>query len=140
MGSIRPNRTKSVLVVDDDADALEEMTEALRDQGLTVHGASTGAAALAVAYRHRAAFVIMDYKLPGANGLETVSAMRRFLPKAKVIMISASGRFCKRATTKNTGAFAILKKPLSIESIARYIRNRLEYESANPDLAGWLAA
>lgn len=126
----RSKQSETVLVVDDDPDALEEMTEALRDYGLTVHPAADGAQALLLADQHKPAFVLMDYNLPGIDGLETASALRRFLPHATVIMMSGLDDFCRVATTENTGTFAILKKPLTMNSIARYIRNRLDYVSA----------
>lgn len=125
----QPIQSKSVLIVDDDLEALEEMACALRDLGLSVCSATNSVEALLLAKNYRPAFIIMDYALPDTDGLKTISSIQRFLPEATIIMISAVDHFCRFATTKNTGAFAILRKPLNMNSIARFIRDRLEYAS-----------
>ncbi len=140
MASNRELRSKSVLVVDDDLDTLEEMAEALRDRGLTVHQAGNAREALSQAEKNRPAFVLMDFNLPGVNGLKTVSVMRKFLPGATYIMISGHDDFCRLATTKNTKTFAVLKKPVSMNSIARFIRNKLDSMSLNINVTDMLTA
>ncbi len=136
----RPSPSRPVLVVDDDIEALQEMSEALRNYGLTVYSASNGAQALLLAGDHQPAFVLMDYNLPGANGLETASSIREVLPDTTVILMSAVDDFCRLATTKSTGTFAILKKPLAINSIARFIRNTFEPGTSDLDVTDMLTA
>ena len=126
MVSKRKWQTKSVLVVEDDLDALDEMTEALRDHGLTVHEAVNATQAVSLAKEKRPAFVLMDFNLPGANGLQAAAAIRRFLPAATFIMMSGMDNFCRLATTENTQTFAVLKKPIAIDSIARFMRNSFQ--------------
>ena len=114
---------KSVLIVDDDPEALEEMTEAFEDYGLAVLPASDAAEALRLAEENRPRFIVMDFNLPEMNGLDAVTTMRGFLPNSTFIMISGCDDFCRVATTENTSTFAVLQKPVSIHSIARYVRN-----------------
>lgn len=115
----------SVLIVDDDVAALEEMTEAMRDRNLIVHAAANSAEAILLATEHKPAFILMDYNLPDVDGLETVSSIRRFLPNAIMIMMSVVDDFCELATIQNTHTDGILRKPLPISSIARFIQIRL---------------
>lgn len=121
-----------VLVVDDDPDALDEMADGLRDVNLTVLTATNSKDALELAGEHRPAFVLMDFSLPGMNGLDTVMAMQGFLPDTTFIMMSGNDDFCRIATTSNTKTFAILKKPLAMGGIARFIQNTSLYDP--PDL------
>ena len=118
--------TKSVLVVDDDPAALEEMSEAMGGEGIPFHLAGNASEAMIQAQKHRPQFVLMDYNLPGMNGIDAVSAIQTFLPDTVVIMISGFDDFCRVATTENTHTFAILQKPVSIHNIARYIRNAFQ--------------
>ncbi len=120
------NGSKTVLIVDDDAAALEEMAETLRDFGLSVFEADRGSTALALAKEHQPRVVLMDFNLPGVNGLTIVHRMQEFLPNSSFIMISGMDAFCQQATTANTNTFAVLKKPVSMDSIARYISNRFQ--------------
>lgn len=118
--------TKAVLVVDDDPAALDEMAEALGDEGISFLVASNAVEALGLAREHRPRFVLMDFNMPGMNGTDAVNAMQTFLPGATFIMISGLDDFCRVATTENTRTFAILQKPISIHNIARYIRNAFQ--------------
>ncbi len=118
--------TKSVLVVDDDPEALDEMAEALGDEAIPFLVASNAIEALGLAREHRPRFVLMDFNMPGMNGIDAVNVMQAFLPGATFIMISGLDDFCRVATTDNTGTFAVLQKPISIHNIARYIRNAFQ--------------
>ncbi len=118
--------TKSVLLVDDDPAALDEMAEALGDEQIPSLVASNAVEALGLAREHRPRFVLMDFNMPGMNGIEAVDAMQTFLPGATFIMISGLDDFCRVATTENTRTFAVLQKPVSIHNIARYIRNAFQ--------------
>ena len=118
--------TKAVLVVDDDPAALDEMAEAMEVEDIPVLLASNAVEALGLAREHRPQFVLMDFNMPGMNGIDAVNAMQTFLPGAIFIMISGLDDFCRVATTENTRTFAILQKPISIHHIARYIRNTFQ--------------
>jgi len=119
----KQNGSKTVLIVDDDLAALDEMAETLRDHGLSVLEADRGSQAMTLAKENQPSVILMDFNLPGVNGLTVVHKMQEFLPNSTFIMISGMDTFCKQATTTNTNTFAVLKKPVSMGSIARYISN-----------------
>lgn len=116
----------SVLVVDNDVEALEEMAEALRDDGLTVHTASNEHAALKLAKEHRPEFIIMDYLLDGYTGTEVVNDIYKLLPETQVIMISAFEGLSRIMRTMNSGVIDVLQKPLTIDTLCLFIRSKLE--------------
>jgi DNA-binding NtrC family response regulator len=129
---MQPNKallTSSVLIVDDDIEALEEMADALHDYGLVVYTASNENIALGLALEHRPEFIIIDYFLRGSTGTEVVKAIHKSLPDSRVIMISGFEDLCRLVTTINSDVIAVLKKPLSIDSIGRYIYNQLEQKN-----------
>ncbi|MFT5550316.1 MAG: DNA-binding NtrC family response regulator, partial [Candidatus Azotimanducaceae bacterium] len=113
--------TSSVLIVDDDIEALEEMADALQDYGLIVYTASNESMALELALRHRPEFIIMDYFLHGFTGIEVIKVIHNSLPEIQVIMISGFEDLSRLITTTNSDVISVLKKPLSIDSIGRYI-------------------
>jgi len=114
-------RKRTVLVVDDDQAALEEMIETLKDYDLFVVSAKDAEEALCQANQHKPAYVVMDFKLPKMNGLDAVTSMRKFLPDTNYIMISGCQDFCRVATVKNTKSLAVLQKPITMDGIARFI-------------------
>ena len=113
--------SKSVLIVEDDPDTLEEIVDGLGDYGITTHVAETPDRALELAAQYRPRFVLMDFHLPGPNGLDTMRVMRRFLGDAEYILMSGVAAFHAAATVSNTGALAILKKPFELDHLARHI-------------------
>lgn len=120
--------SNSILIVDDDIEALEEMAEALQECGLAVHTASDVYTALKLASQHRPEFILMDYLLRGTTGVDVASAIREFLPGVQVIMISAFEDLNRIVNNMNSGAIAVLQKPLSMDSIGRFIGNQLEHK------------
>ena len=127
--------TSSVLIVDDDIEALEEMADALQDYGLIVYTASNESMALELALRHRPEFIIMDYFLHGFTGIEVIKVIHNSLPEIQVIMISGFEDLSRLITTTNSDVISVLKKPLSIDSIGRYIFNQLEQKNQKSKLA-----
>jgi CheY-like chemotaxis protein len=65
-----------VLVVDDSADALGMLNEALANEGYTVFVAMDGIQALAVAGRMAPDIVLMDAIMPNMNGFEACEALK----------------------------------------------------------------
>ncbi|MCP4076994.1 MAG: response regulator [Gammaproteobacteria bacterium] len=116
---------QSVLIVDDDLYALEELEEALLEYGLTVHKATNSNDAVTLAMEFKPSFILMDFHLPDTDGLETTAMIRNFLPDVEVIMISGQDSFIAEANIRNTGSTAVLRKPVSVESISRFISNKL---------------
>jgi CheY-like chemotaxis protein len=108
-----------VLVVDDNAVAREILTDTLRQFSLRVDSVSSGEAALeelAMAdsedpYR----LVLMDWQMPGRNGLETSRSIRhsnlRYVPK--ILMITAFGGEDIRQQAGETEIEGFLQKPVS---------------------------
>jgi DNA-binding NtrC family response regulator len=127
--------TSSVLIVDDDIEALEEMADALQDYGLIVYTASNENMALELAFKHRPEFIIMDYFLHGFTGIEVIKVIHNSLPEIQVIMISGFEDLSRLITTTNSDVISVLKKPLSIDSIGRYISNQLEQKNQKSKLA-----
>jgi DNA-binding NtrC family response regulator len=127
--------TSSVLIVDDDIEALEEMADGLQDYGLVVYTASNEDIALKLAIEHRPKFIIMDYFLHGSTGIEVVKEIQNSLPETQVIMMSGFEDLRRLITTTNSDVIAVLKKPISIDGIGRYIFNQLEQKNQKSKLA-----
>jgi CheY-like chemotaxis protein len=68
---------KTVLVVDDEADAIEFVTEILEGAGYKVTSESNGRDGLAYARAYRPDLVILDVQMPLMNGFEVFAAMKK---------------------------------------------------------------
>jgi signal transduction histidine kinase/DNA-binding response OmpR family regulator len=113
-------RGKRVLVVDDDPLARDALSAMLRAWALDVTEARSGTAALAAFREAKAAtrpfdVVLMDWKMPGQNGVEVAQAVRTDSGDTKppiIIMVSAFGRAELFDSAKRAGIEGFLVKPV----------------------------
>ena len=102
-----------VLIVDDSKTQRTIVRKILQGSrfALDVHEASEGIAALGQVGSGNFGLVFLDYNMPGFNGFETLSEIRRTAPKVAVVMMTSTldNKIADRAHL--SGALAFLKKP-----------------------------
>jgi DNA-binding NtrC family response regulator len=104
-----------ILVVDDDPDWLELITEILMEEGHAVVSASSGARALALLPTFDPAVVLTDMQMPGMNGRELLTAIHARSPDLPVVVLTGD-----RFHASGNGfedAFNVLLKPPPIETL-----------------------
>ncbi|HEY5903655.1 MAG TPA: response regulator [Anaerolineales bacterium] len=112
-----PNATPScVLLVDDQRNIMHLLHAALDKMGhkLDIIEAPSGEEALLTATRRRIDLLIVDYRLPGINGIELIHKIRARHPQVKVIIISGMLDRKSREEMINAGAVAVFSKPISL--------------------------
>jgi two-component system, NtrC family, nitrogen regulation response regulator NtrX len=117
---------KTILIVDDERSIQESLTMILEYEKYTVECASSGAEALGKIGSSMYAVVILDVKMPGMDGLETLDAIRQINPDLPVVMISGHGTIETAVEATKRGAFDFLQKPLDRDKILVTIRNSIE--------------
>ena len=111
---------KRVLVVDDDADAREELSELLAGVGFEANSARNGRDALKQAASVRFDLVVTDILMPDMEGLEFILAIKKAHPNIKIVAISGGGRFKNMSfleIAKKFGADRAYEKPLPIKQL-----------------------
>ena len=84
------SRDGRVLIVEDDQDTADVISRALRRVGFTTETASNGYEALAAARRARPGVIIMDLRLPGMDGYEALSHLKRNITTGTIPIIAVS--------------------------------------------------
>jgi CheY-like chemotaxis protein len=83
--------TKKVLVVDDEADLTELLSELLESEGLEVFVANNGNDAFDLALAHRPDVIFSDFKMPGVNGLELCAQLKQHPETYRIPFVLISG-------------------------------------------------
>lgn len=103
-----------VLVVDDEPDVLEFLSYNLKKEGFLVFTASNGKEGLSLAIKERPHLVILDVMMPGMDGIETCSEIRKqpFLSDTIVIFLTARGEDYSQIAGFEAGADDYVTKPV----------------------------
>jgi len=119
--------TACVLVVDDEALIRWSLSERLSSAGYEVHEAADGASALAF-FRQgspRIDLVVLDLKLPDADGVTLLKQIKRACPTCRVIMMTAFGTPEKLQDARNNGVYEVLPKPFNLDSMLQVVKRAL---------------
>jgi signal transduction histidine kinase len=109
-----------LLIVDDLPENLLALEASIRDDGYSIHRASSGEEALALLLEHEFALAILDVQMPGMNGFELAELIRgmartRHLP---IVFVSAAGKELDYAFKGyENGAVDFLYKPLDAYAV-----------------------
>ncbi|HEX3047755.1 MAG TPA: response regulator, partial [Bacillota bacterium] len=113
-----------ILVVDDEQIMLDSICHILAQTAdLQVETARTGREAIEKADAFRPELVMMDLKMPGINGLEALTEIRRMDSQAVIIIISAYESFNYAREAIRLNVFDYLVKPISKKRLVELIEN-----------------
>ena len=113
-----------VMVVEDEKNLASLLRKYLEREGFEVHEAPDGNAAIEVAGRVEPDVVVLDWMLPGLDGMEVLRELRRF-SGAYVVMLTARTEEVDRIVGLSTGADDYLTKPFSPGELIARIRAML---------------
>ncbi|MEN0109584.1 MAG: response regulator [Planctomycetota bacterium] len=118
----QPLAGKSILVVDDDDLLRERMGRAMTTRGLDVHIAADGDEAIAVAAQRAAEgapidLAVIDLKMPGKTGLETLVALREKTPALRAVILTGYGSIANAVEAVHAGAVNYVTKPADADQV-----------------------
>ena len=114
-----------ILIVDDDK-LLQNSLDTILSEKYDTLIAGSGEEALRLLPSHDIDLVLLDIRLPGINGIETLSRIRQLNGEAVVIMMTAYEDVKSVISSMKLGAFDYLVKPLDIEELDLIIERSLE--------------
>ena len=106
-----------VLLVDDDVRIRDSMRLFFHDQGYSFMAVGSSEHAMEELARQSFDVIILDYKLPGMNGLQLLGKIRETHPAAAKIFTTAYTSEALFAQAKEAGAVDFVHKPLTSEKI-----------------------
>src|SRR5262245_41903490 len=106
-----------ILLVDDEQDLRENLTDTLRDAGHQVTPASDGEEALTRALQRAFDVVICDVRLPKIDGLTLFRRLRQSAPSTEVILMTAFAQVKHAVAALKDGAYDYLTKPFDLDEL-----------------------
>jgi two-component system nitrogen regulation response regulator NtrX len=115
-----------ILVIDDEAAIRDSLRMILEYERYEFVGAASGPDGLAVIKRDPPDMVLLDIKMPGMNGLETLAEIRKVEEALPVAMISGHGTITDAVQAVRLGAFDFIEKPFTSERVLVTVAKGLE--------------
>ena len=114
--------TLSVLVVDDDIGTRATLVEFFEALGHTARGAGTGEEARRLAAEHAPDVVLLDLRLPDADGMTVLEALRADDPDVAVILLTGYADVRVAVRAMQQGAADVLEKPIDLDALQETVR------------------
>jgi len=106
-----------MMLVDDEERFLSTTQKLLLRKGYDVLTASSGTDALEILRTHNIHVVILDVKMPGMDGIQTLNAIKRNYPLVEVIMLTGHGTIDSAVEGLKSGATDYLTKPADVQDL-----------------------
>ena len=124
-----------VLIVDDDDDFRETLAIRLEARKLRVMGAESGDKALELLDRHDFDVVLLDIRMPGLDGIETLREMKKKRPLLEIILFTGHASVESGVQGMQLGAFDYVMKPASLEELLDKMHQAYEKKRRQEKLA-----
>ncbi|MBI4270887.1 MAG: response regulator [Candidatus Rokubacteria bacterium] len=118
-----------ILIVDDEEPVREVLGEYFATQGYAVDTAASGGEALTALQRERPDLVLLDIRMPGLDGVETLRRIRSLDGGLAVVMVTANEDVSLARETLRLGAFDYVAKPFDFSYLDRVVAAALLRES-----------
>jgi two-component system nitrogen regulation response regulator NtrX len=122
-----------LLVVDDEPDIRQLLSEVLEDEGYTVHAAEHAEAARAARADARFDAVLLDIWMPGTDGIALLREWKTSGDDTPVVMMSGHGTIETAVEATRLGAYDFIEKPVTLAKLLITLERALEAQRLRAD-------
>jgi DNA-binding NtrC family response regulator len=115
-----------ILLIDDEAIALSNLSHVLEREGYTVTACKNGESGLAAMQSTRFDLVLTDLRMPGIDGMDVLRHIRETTPEVPVIMITGHATLDSAVEAMKAGAHHYIAKPFRLDEAREVVRSALE--------------
>jgi len=118
-----------VLFGDDEADFRETLIKRMQKRHVEASGVSSGEEALAWLAQHPVDVVVLDVRMPGMDGIQTLRAIKRDHPLLEVILLTGHANLEIAREGMQLGAFDYLMKPIDLDDLLYKLEDAYQKKS-----------
>ena len=115
--------SEKVLLVDDEKEFLEIMSERMTARGMEVTTTDSADKALAILEKKTFDAIVMDFQMPGMDGMEALKAIKNKKPELQIILLTGYATVEKTVEAMKVGATDFLEKPADLEALSKKIKD-----------------
>ena len=123
----------SVLLVDDEKDFVETLAERLQLRDFNVATALNGDDAIKLVEENDFDVIVLDVKMPGKDGVETLKEIKNIEQLSQVIMLTGHATVKTAIEGMKSGAFDYLMKPTDTNELIEMIENAYQLVAEQRD-------
>ncbi len=123
------DRPVKILIVDDEVNLLQSLSDVLKKKGYSVATAQNGLEALGKLKERYFNIAIVDLKMPKMGGMELLEVMKARYPQTLVVILTGYGTIKNAVEAMKKGAYNYLIKPFSPDEILLIINKIMEEEN-----------
>ena len=118
-----------LLLVDDEVEFMQTLMRRMKKRKVDVTGGNSGEEALAYLSRNPIDVVVLDVKMPGMDGIETLREIKKRMPLTEVIMLTGHANLEVAIEGMEIGAFDYLMKPINIDDLLYKVQDAYKKKS-----------
>ncbi|MFW6284234.1 MAG: response regulator [Desulfosalsimonas sp.] len=115
-----------ILLIDDDEGLIHFLSRFFQRKGYAVTACASGRQAIETTGQQDFDLILLDYKMPELNGLDTLSEIRAIAVKTPVILMTAYGTTNLAIEAMKRGAYDYLVKPFEKKDLTRIVSEALQ--------------
>jgi DNA-binding NtrC family response regulator len=119
----------SVLIVDDEPEFLQVLIKRLRHRAIEVSGVDRGDKALRLMAVEPKDVVVLDLRMPGIGGMETLRRIKANNPDTEVILLTGHAKIEVAKEGLQAGAFDYVMKPVVLDELVHKIEDAAKHKS-----------
>jgi len=114
--------SEKVLLVDDEKEFLEAMSERMQARGMDVSTASSAKEAFDLIEKESFDAIVLDFQMPAMDGIEALKSIKSKRPESQIILLSGYATVEKSVEAMKIGAADFLEKPADLEKLEEKIK------------------
>ena len=114
--------SEKVLLIDDEVEFLENLSERMRVRGMTVNTAETPEKAVSAIDEGDYDAIVLDLQMPGMNGIEMLKLIKKSHPDMQVILLTGQATLEAGIQAMKLGAMDFMEKPADINALTEKIK------------------